>query len=153
MDKKNARDFAVNRKATHDYFVDERFEAGVVLEGWEAKTIRSQGISLDGAFVQVKEGEVFLNNAYVKPLDTVASYTRPDARRARKLLMHGHEIAKLIGKVERRGMTLIPLRVYAVKGRVKVEVGLCRGKKLHDKRESLKEQDLKRDVARAMAER
>lgn len=153
MDNARYKNFAENRKASFEFFIEERLEAGLVLEGWEVKTIRNRGLSLDGAFVRVHEGAVYLDNAHITPLDTVAVYTKPDPRRPRKLLLHAHEIAKLVGKVERRGMTLIPLRVYSVKGRMKVEVGLCKGKKLHDKRASVKQKDVSRDVARELSSR
>jgi SsrA-binding protein len=154
MDTSRQKDFAVNRKAGFEYFIDERLEAGLVLEGWEAKTIRTQGLSLDGAFVYLRDGEAYLNNAHVAPLDTaVHGFLRPEPTRARKLLLHSREISRLIGTVERRGMTLVPLRVYAVKGRIKVEIGVARGKKLYDKRESLKQKAVDRDVAREMRAR
>ena len=145
------RDFAVNRRATFEYFIDERLEAGLMLEGWEVKTIRERGLSLDGAFVQLRDGSVVLTGAHVEPLPTVTGHVQPEPRRTRALLLHKREIARLVGTVERKGMTLVPLRVYDRAGHIKVEVGVARGKKLHDKRDALKERAIQREAGRELA--
>ncbi|MDB5728913.1 MAG: smpB [Noviherbaspirillum sp.] len=133
-----------NKKAFHDYFIEERFEAGVVLEGWEVKSIRAARVQLKEAYVIVRNGEVFLFGAHISPLPTASTHVSPDPVRTRKLLMNAEEIKKLIGKVERAGYTLVPLNLHYAKGRIKCEVGLAKGKKQHDKRETERERDWQR---------
>jgi SsrA-binding protein len=134
-----------NKKAFHDYFIEERFEAGIALEGWEVKSIRAGRVQLKEAYVIVKSGEVFLFGAHISPLPTASTHISPDPVRTRKLLLKAEEIKKLIGKVERAGYTLIPLNLHYTRGRVKCEVGLAKGKKQHDKRETEKQRDWQRE--------
>ena len=133
-----------NKKAFHDYFIEERFEAGLVLTGWEVKAIRAGRVQLKEAYVIVKSGEVFLIGCHISALESASTHVQPDPTRTRKLLLHGEEIRKLIGKVERAGYTLVPLDLHYAKGRVKLEVGLARGKKQHDKRATIKEREWER---------
>ena len=139
-----------NKKAFHDYFIEDRWEAGVVLEGWEVKAIRDSRVQIKEAYVVVRGDELFLFGAHVSALSTASSFTHPDAVRTRKLLLHRAELDKLIGKVERSGYTLVPLNLHYKGGRVKCEIGLAKGKKQHDKRATEKERDGKREVAAAM---
>lgn len=138
-----------NKKAFHDYFISDLYEAGIVLEGSEVKSIRGGGININDSFVNIKDGEVFLRNAYIKPYENTGSF-QPDSRKTRKLLMHKAEIDKLQRKVMEKGFSLIPTKVYFNGGKVKVEIGLAKGKKLYDKRETLKEKSIKKDIDRAM---
>jgi SsrA-binding protein len=137
-----------NKKAFHDYFIEETYEAGLMLEGWEAKAIRAGRAQIKEAYVVVKDGEVFLLGAHISPLATASTHVSPDPLRTRKLLLHEKEINKLIGKVERAGYALVPLDLHFAKGRVKLAVGLGKGKKQYDKRESEKEKDWDREKAR-----
>lgn len=134
-----------NKKAFHDYFIEERFEAGMVLQGWEVKSIRAGRAQLKEAYVIVRSGEVFLFGSHISPLPTASTHISPDPVRTRKLLLNGDEIKKLIGKVERAGYTLVPLNLHYTKGRIKCEIGLAKGKKQHDKRESEKQRDWQRE--------
>jgi SsrA-binding protein len=139
-----------NKKAFHDYFIEERYEAGVVLEGWEVKSIRAGRVQLKEAYVIVRKGEVFLFGAHISPLPTASTHVHPDPVRTRKLLLNADEIKKLIGKVERAGYTLVPLNLHYLKGRIKCEIGLAKGKKQHDKRESEKKRDTQREIQAVM---
>ncbi|WP_426100989.1 SsrA-binding protein SmpB [Massilia sp. TSP1-1-2] len=141
---------ADNKKAFHDYFIEDRWEAGIVLEGWEVKAIRDSRVQIKEAYVVVRGDELFLFGAHVSALATASSFTHPDAVRTRKLLLHRAELEKLIGKVERSGYTLVPLNLHFKGGRIKCEIGLAKGKKQHDKRATEKERDGKREVAAAM---
>ena len=141
---------ADNKKAFHDYFIEERFEAGMALEGWEVKSIRAGRVQLKEAYVIVKGAEIFLFGAHISPLPTASTHNKPDPVRDRKLLMHATEISKLIGKVERAGYTLVPLNLHFSKGRIKCEIGLAKGKKQYDKRESEKERDWQREQQKIM---
>jgi SsrA-binding protein len=141
---------ADNKKAFHDYFIEDRYEAGIVLEGWEVKAIRDARVQIKEAYVVVRGDELFLFGAHVSALSTASSFTHPEAIRTRKLLLHRAEMDKLIGKVERSGYTLVPLNLHFKGGRVKCEIGLAKGKKQHDKRATEKERDGKREVAAAM---
>ena len=132
-----------NRKAFHDYFIEERLEAGLALEGWEVKSIRAGRIQLAEAYVVLKGGEVWLLGAHISPLSTASTHINPDPTRTRKLLLKGEEIRHLIGKVERAGYTLVPLNLHFTRGRIKLEVGLAKGKKQHDKREAIREREWK----------
>jgi SsrA-binding protein len=134
-----------NKKAFHDYFIEERYEAGMALEGWEVKSIRAGRVQLKEAYVIVRNGEVFLFGAHISPLPTASTHISPDPVRTRKLLLNGEEIKKLIGKVERAGYTLVPLNMHYSKGRIKCEIGLAKGKKQHDKRDSEKQRDWQRE--------
>jgi SsrA-binding protein len=142
-----------NKKAFHDYFIEETFEAGLMLEGWEAKAIRAGRAQIKEAYVVVKDGEVFLLGAHISPLATASTHVSPDPLRTRKLLLHEKEINKLIGKVERAGYALVPLNLHFAKGRVKLDVGLAKGKKQFDKRESEKAKDWDREKARMMRDK
>jgi SsrA-binding protein len=139
---------ALNKKAKHDYFIEERYECGVSLQGWEVKSLRAGRLQLNESYVTVKEGEAFLFGAHITPLPTASTHIHPDPVRTRKLLLHRRELDKLIGMVERRGYTLVPLAMYWKRGMAKVEIGLAKGKKQHDKRAAEKDRDWKRDKER-----
>ena len=142
-----------NKKAYHDYFVEEKLEAGIALQGWEVKAIRAGRAQLKEAYVVVKNGEIVLLGAHVTPLPTASTHIRADPTRTRKLLLHRPEINRLIGKVERAGYTLTPLDLHFSKGRVKLEIGLARGKKQYDKRAAVKEREWKREQQRLLRDR
>ena len=139
-----------NRKAFHDYFIEERLEAGLCLEGWEVKAIRAGRAQLKEAYVVVLSGELWLLGAHISPLPTASTHINPDPTRTRKLLWHGAELGRLVGQVERAGYTLIPLNLHYARSRVKVEIGLAKGKKQHDKRESEKARDWLREKQRLL---
>jgi len=141
---------AENRKAFHDYFIEERYEAGIALEGWEVKAIRAGRAQLKEAYVILKDGEVFLIGAHVSPLPTASTHVRPDPTRTRKLLLNADEIRRLIGKVERAGYALVPLDLHYARGRIKLAVGLARGKKQYDKRAAEKEREWNREKQRLL---
>jgi SsrA-binding protein len=141
---------AQNKKAFHDYFIEERHEAGLALEGWEVKSIRAARVQLQEAYVIVKGAELFLLGAHVSPLPTVSTHVDPDPTRTRKLLMHAEEISKLIGQVERAGYTLVPLDLHLKRGKIKLEIGLAKGKKQHDKRDVEREREWQREQQRLM---
>jgi len=142
---------ATNRKAYHDYHIDETFEAGIALTGTEIKSVRAGSINLRDSYAQVKNGELWLLNAHIAPYEP-ASRQNVDPYRDRKLLMHRREIMRLFGRVQEKGFTLVPLKVYLKKNRAKVELGLARGKKLYDKREAISQRDAAREMARAVKE-
>ena len=144
---------ADNKKAFHDYFIEEKFEAGLVLEGWEVKSIRAGRVQIKEAYVIVKDEEVWLLGCHISPLTTASTHVKPDPVRTRKLLLHHREIARLVGKVERAGYALVPLDLHFSKGRVKLEIGLAKGKKQYDKRETEKKRDWDREKARLMRDR
>lgn len=139
-----------NKKAFHDYFIEEKFEAGLALQGWEAKAIRAGRAQLKEAYVVLKGGEVFLIGCHVSPLESASTHVKADPTRTRKLLLHGEEIRKLIGKVERAGYTLVPIDLHYSKGRIKLEIGLARGKKQHDKRAAIKDREWEREQQRLL---
>ncbi|MBX6392333.1 MAG: SsrA-binding protein SmpB [Burkholderiales bacterium] len=139
-----------NRKAFHDYFIEERFEAGIVLEGWEVKAIRAGRVQLKEAYVVIRNGEIYLIGAHISPLGSASTHVKPDPTRTRKLLLHAEEIRKLIGKVERAGYTLVPLNMHYSRGRIKVEIGLAKGKKQYDKRQAEKEREWQREKQRLL---
>ena len=139
-----------NKKAFHDYFIEQRFEAGMVLEGWEVKAIRAGRAQLKEAYVIIQDDTLHLIGAHISPLTTASTHVNPDPTRKRKLLMHAEEIKRLIGSVERAGYTLIPINLHYTRGRVKLEVGLAKGKKQHDKRADEKDKDWKREQQRLM---
>ena len=141
---------AENRKAFHDYFIEDRFEAGVMLEGWEVKAIRAGRAQIKEAYVVIKDGELFLIGAHISPLAQASTHVHPDPVRTRKLLLHEREISKLIGKVVRAGYALVPLDLHFAKGRIKLEIGLAKGKKEYDKRDSEKKKDWEREKGRLM---
>jgi SsrA-binding protein len=152
MNKKQNSDnnIALNRKATHEYSIEERFEAGIALEGWEVKSLRAGRTQLDQSYVIIKNGEAFLLGASITPLQTASTHIHPDSQRTRKLLLNRSELNKLIGNVERKGYTLIPLSLYWKGKHVKLQIGLAKGKKAHDKRASEKDRDWQRDKQRLM---
>jgi len=141
---------AQNKKAFFDYFIEDKYEAGIVLEGWEVKAIRDKRVNIKEAYVVIMRGEIFLIGCHVTPLGMASTHVKPDNTRTRKLLLHSEEISKLIGKVERAGYTLVPLDLHYSKGRIKATIGLGKGKKQHDKRETEKAKDWERDRARIM---
>lgn len=144
---------ATNRKAYHDYFIEEKFEAGIVLKGTEVKSLRDRRVNLQDSYADVKEGEVFLHHCHISPYSH-GNMMNHDPIRTRKLLLHRKEINKLLGKTQQKGLTLIPLRLYfSERGQVKVELGLAKGKKQHDRRESIKAREAGREVERAIKER
>ena len=139
-----------NKKAFHDYFVEEKFEAGIVLHGWEVKAIRAGRANIKESYVVIRDGEVFIFGMHITPLLAASTHISPDPIRTRKLLLHAKQISKLIGLVERAGYTLMPLDLHFQNGRLKLEIGLAKGKKQHDKRETEKERDWDREKARMM---
>lgn len=139
-----------NKKAFHDYFIEERFEAGMVLEGWEVKSIRAGRVQLKEAYVIIRNAEIFLFGCHISALPTASTHVNPDPLRTRKLLLKAEEIKRLIGKVERAGYTLVPLNLHYQRGRIKCEIGLAKGKKQHDKRDTERERDAKREIDRTM---
>ena len=143
---------ATNREARHEYFIEEEMEAGIELQGTEVKSIRKGTLNLKDAWCGIKDGEMILNQMHISPYDHGNRFN-PDPRRPRRLLMHKREIMRLFGKVKQDGYSLIPLSVYLKGSRVKVKVGLCKGKKLYDKRQTAAEKDAKRQIERAMKER
>ena len=142
-----------NRKAFHDYFIEERIEAGLSLSGWEVKAIRAGRAHIKEAYVVVRNGELILIGAHITPLTTASTHVHADPTRTRKLLLHREEINRLVGKVERAGYTLAPLDLHYRNGRVKVEIGLAKGKKQHDKRDSIKEREWAREQQRLLRNR
>ena len=142
-----------NRQVFHEYFIEERYEAGMVLEGWEVKAIRAGRAQLKEAYVVVKQEEVWLVGCHISPLPTTSTHTKPDPTRSRKLLLHAHEIKKLIGKVKQAGYTLAPINLHYTKGRIKLEIGLAKGKKLHDKRATEKEREWQREKGRILRDK
>jgi SsrA-binding protein len=142
-----------NRKAFHDYFIEERFEAGLALEGWEVKAVRAGRAHLTEAYVVVKSGELLLIGAHVTPLITASTHVHADPTRTRKLLMHRQEISRLVGQVERAGYTLVPLNLHYKNGRIKLDIGLAKGKKQHDKRATIREREWNREQQRLVRNR
>ena len=143
----------VNKKAFHDFFIEEKYEAGLALQGWEVKAIRAGRMNIKESYVVIKNGEIFLIGMHITPLPTASTHVNPDPTRTRKLLLHANEISKLIGKVERSGYALVPIDLHYTRGRIKLEVGLAKGKKQHDKRHDAADKDAKREAERAMKDR
>ncbi len=143
---------ALNKKAGHDYFIEERFEAGIALEGWEVKSLRAGRLQLKESYVVIKSGEAFLLGAHISALAAASTHVHPDPTRTRKLLLHRNELSRLIGAVERRGYTLVPTAMYWKRGRAKLEIGLAKGKKLYDKRATEKDRDWQRSKQRILKE-
>ena len=139
-----------NKKAFNDYFIEEKYETGMVLEGWEVKAIRDGRVQLKEAYVIIRKSELYLIGCHISPLKTASTHINPDSIRTRKLLLHAEQIKRLIGKVERAGYTLVPLDMHYKTGRIKLEIGLAKGKKEHDKRESEKQKEWERDKQRLM---
>jgi SsrA-binding protein len=141
---------ALNKKARHDFTLEDRMEAGLALEGWEVKSLRAGKVQMVDSYILLKNGEAFLFGALITPLPTASTHIHPDPRRTRKLLLHRNEIDKLIGAVDRKGYSLIPTAMYWRKGRAKLEIALAKGKKEHDKRAAIKERDWQRDKQRIL---
>ena len=141
---------ARNKKAWHDYFIEEEFEAGLALEGWEVKSLRGGGAQLKEGYVIIREGELYLFGAHFSPLASASTHISPDPTRSRKLLLHASEIGKLIGGVERKGYTLVPLSLYWKRGRAKLKIALAKGKKQHDKRASIRKREWDREQHRVL---
>ena len=141
---------ALNRVARHDYFIEDEIEVGLVLEGWEVKSLRNGSLQLKESYVMVKNGEIWLTGAHISPLNSASTHVKANPTRNRKLLAHRNEIDRLVGMVERKGFTLIALAAYWSRGRAKLKLGIAKGKKAHDKRASIKDRDWKRDQARIL---
>jgi len=151
--KKNKRQentIALNKQASHEFFIEDTFEAGLVLEGWEVKSLREGRIQLKESHIIIHKGEAWLLGAHISPLLSASTHIVPDRVRRKKLLLHQYELDKLIGGVERKGYTVVPISMYWIKGRAKLKIGLAKGKKLHDKRAASKDKDWQRDKARIM---
>jgi SsrA-binding protein len=144
---------AQNRKAWHDYFIEQKYEAGLALRGWEAKSLRANRAQLKEGYVVIENGEAWLVGAHISPLPTASTHVQADPVRKRKLLLHAAELNKLIGATERKGYTLVPLSLYWKHGRAKLEIGLARGKQAHDKREDIKKRETEREMQRALKAR
>ena len=144
---------ADNKKAAFNYFFEEKFEAGMVLEGWEVKSLREGKVQLTDGYVVIRNGELFVIGCQINPLGTASTHVNPQAARTRKLLLHKEEIRRLVGKVEQKGYTLVPLNLHWKNGRVKCEIALAKGKATHDKRDTIKDREGKREVERAMKSR
>ena len=141
---------ALNKKAKHDYFIESRMEAGIALQGWEVKSLRAGKAQMVDSYVFIKEGEAWISNLLITPLQTASTHINPEPTRVRKLLLHRQEIDRMVGAVDRKGFTLIALALYWKNGRVKIEIGLAKGKKQHDKRATEKERDWNREKQRLM---
>lgn len=148
-----SKSIAVNKRARHDYTIEDQFEAGLVLEGWEVKSLRAGHVQLAEGYVLIKNGEAWLFGTHISALPTASSHVHPDATRTRKLLLNRAELSKLIGAVERKGYTLVPLNLHWKRGRAKLDIGLAKGKKSHDKRATEKDRDWQRDKERLMKNR
>ena len=144
---------ALNKKARHDYFIDERYEAGLALQGWEVKALRAGRLQLKEGYVLLKDGEAYLFGAHIAPLPTTSTHVIADPTRLRKLLLHRRQIDGLVGAVERKGHTIVPLAMYWKNGKAKLEIGLARGKKQHDKRADSRDRDWEREKGRLMKHR
>jgi SsrA-binding protein len=144
---------AQNKKAFHDYFVEQKYEAGIVLDGWEVKAIRAGRAQLKEAYIIVSNNEIFLIGAHISPLSTTSTHLNADPVRTRKLLLHTEEVNKLIGNVERAGYTLVPIDMHYSRGRIKLEIGLAKGKKQHDKRASKKEKEWRQEQQRLLRQK
>ncbi|MEO7241313.1 MAG: SsrA-binding protein SmpB [Variovorax sp.] len=141
---------ADNKKASYNYFFEERFEAGMVLEGWEVKALRAGKVQLTDGYVMIRNGEMFIVGCQINPISSTSSHTTPDATRTKKLLLHKEQIRRLTGKVEQKGYTLVPINLHWKAGKVKCEIALAKGKAEHDKRNTIKDREGKREVERAM---
>lgn len=149
----NSSVIVVNKKATHEYFIEDRIEAGLALEGWEVKSLRANKVHLVDCYVFLKSNEAWLLGMHIDPLPTASTHITPEPTRTRKLLLHAKEIAKLIGAKERDGYTIVPTKLYWARGRVKVEIAIAKGKKQHDKRASLKDREWTRTKDRVMKQK
>lgn len=147
---KQDNQIAVNKKARHDYFIIEHLEAGLVLEGWEVKSLRAKHLHLKESYVLIKNMQAWLLGAHINPLPTASSHVHADPTRTRKLLLHRGEIAKLVGAVDRKGYTIVPLSMYWKRGKAKLEIAIAKGKQKHDRRASIRERDWERDRQRIL---
>jgi SsrA-binding protein len=152
-EKDSSPAIAQNRKAWHDYFIEQKYEAGLALQGWEVKSLRAGRAQLKEGYVVLEHGEAFLVGAHISPLTQTSTHVKANPTRSRKLLLHSEEIERLIGAVERKGYTLIPLQLYWKHGKAKLEIALARGKQAHDKRDDLKKRETDREISRAMRNR
>jgi SsrA-binding protein len=141
---------AVNRRARHDYFIEDQYQAGIVLEGWEVKSLREGKAQVAEAYVVIRGAEAWLIGAHISPLKTASTHVHPDPTRTRKLLLHRHELNKLVGATERQGYTLVPLSLFWQRGRAKLDIGLAKGKKQHDKRAAIKQREWQREKERLL---
>jgi SsrA-binding protein len=148
--KKTPATIAVNRKARHDYFIEADYECGLALEGWEVKSLRAGKAQLTESYVHLRNGEAWLLGAHITPLNTASTHIHPDPTRTRKLLLNRHELDGMVGDVERKGYTLVPLSLYWSKGKAKLSIGLAKGKKQHDKRATQKDRDWQRQKSRVL---
>jgi SsrA-binding protein len=148
--KSESSKIALNKKARHDYFIEDTFEAGLALQGWEVKSLREGMAQITESYVHIRNGEAWLLGAHITPLKTASTHISPDPTRTRKLLLHRHELDRLIGAVERKGFTLVPLNLHWSKGRTKLDIGLAKGKKQHDKRADKKDRDWQRQKSRIL---
>ena len=148
----NSNTIALNKKARHDYFIEQSLEAGISLEGWEVKSLRDSRVQIKESYVILKNNELLLFGAHISPLACASTHVDPDPTRTRKLLLHRLEINRLRDKINQKGATVVPLKLYWVRGKVKLEIGVAKGKKAHDKRQDIKDKDWKRDKARALKE-
>lgn len=148
--QKSENTIAVNKKARHDYFIFDQIEAGIVLEGWEVKSLRAKSIQLKESYILIKDMEAWLLGAHISPLPNTSTHKVADPVRTRKLLLHKDELAKLVGSVERKGFTIVPLSMYWKNGRAKIEIGIAKGKQKQDKRAAIKERDWQRDKQRVL---
>ena len=146
----NSNTIALNKKARHDYFIEQSLEAGISLEGWEVKSLRDSRVQIKESYVILKNNELFLFGAHISPLSSASSHVDPDPTRTRKLLLHRLEINRIRDKINQKGATVVPLKLYWARGKVKLEIGVAKGKKSHDKRQDIKEKDWKRDKERAL---
>ncbi len=153
QDKDRNPNIAQNRKAWHDYSIEQKYEAGLALQGWEVKSLRAGRAQLKEGYVTIEHGEAFLVGAHISPLPQASTHVTANPTRARKLLLHAEELQKLIGAVERKGYTIVPLQLYWKNGRAKLEIALARGKQAHDKREDIKKRDSAREMQRALRSR
>jgi SsrA-binding protein len=144
---------ADNKKAAYNYFFEERFEAGMVLEGWEVKSLREGKVQLTDGYVVIREGELFVIGCQINPLKSASTHVNPDSVRTKKLLLHKEQIRRLIGKIEQKGYTLVPLNLHWKAGKVKCEIALAKGKAEHDKRDTIKDRDWQREKSRVMREK
>jgi SsrA-binding protein len=151
--KKSESTIAVNKKARHDYFIEKNFECGLVLEGWEVKSLRAGRAQITETYVFLKKGEAYVTGAHITPLNTASTHVHPEPTRTRKLLLNRKELDQMVVAVERKGYTLVALSLYWSKGRAKLDVGLAKGKKQHDKRASDKDRDWQRQKARILKPR
>ncbi len=148
--KSGGKTIALNKKASHDYFIDERFEAGISLLGWEVKSLRAGKVQIVESYILLKDSEAFLFGAHITPLLSASTHVKTEPQRSRKLLMHRQELNRLVGAVERKGLTLVPTALYWKNGKVKLELGIAQGKKAHDKRSTEKDRDWQKQKAQLM---